>query len=288
MKAVVFHEFGGPDVLQLEDRARSEPGPGRGPDRRPRLRAQPSRRRRPRGHLPLPGRAAVHPRDRGRRPDRRARRGRRRLAGRRARDAVPDGDLRRLPLSAGPAASRSARHAGFISFSTSGGYAEQLACSTRHLMRVPGRALRRGRRGAPDRVRDGLAHALHARQPRGRRDGDDQLGRQRHRLGGRPARAPRGRDRDRQRLLRREARARGGARAWITASTTPTQDVVAEVMRLTGDRGVDLVFEHVGGELFQKGLDSLGKDGRLVICGGALRRGRPVRHHPVLPRRRRA
>jgi len=47
-----------------------------------------------------------------------------------------------------------------------------------------------------------------------------------------------------------------------------TQDVVAEVMRLTDDRGVDLVFEHVGGELFQKGLDSLGKDGRLVICGG--------------------
>ena len=47
-----------------------------------------------------------------------------------------------------------------------------------------------------------------------------------------------------------------------------TQDVVAEVMRLTDDRGVDLVFEHVGGTLFQNGLDSLGKDGRLVICGG--------------------
>src|SRR5207249_5154259 len=47
-----------------------------------------------------------------------------------------------------------------------------------------------------------------------------------------------------------------------------TQDVVAEVMRLTDDRGVDLVFEHVGGTLFQHGLDSLAKDGRLVICGG--------------------
>jgi NADPH:quinone reductase-like Zn-dependent oxidoreductase len=47
-----------------------------------------------------------------------------------------------------------------------------------------------------------------------------------------------------------------------------TQDVVAEVMRLTDGAGVDLVFEHVGGELFQKGLDSLAKDGRLVICGG--------------------
>lgn len=47
-----------------------------------------------------------------------------------------------------------------------------------------------------------------------------------------------------------------------------TEDVVARVMELTDSRGVDLVYEHVGGELFQKGLDSLAKDGRLVICGG--------------------
>jgi NADPH:quinone reductase-like Zn-dependent oxidoreductase len=46
-----------------------------------------------------------------------------------------------------------------------------------------------------------------------------------------------------------------------------THDIVEEVMRLTGDRGVDVVYEHVGGELFQKGLDSLTKDGRLVTCG---------------------
>ena len=46
-----------------------------------------------------------------------------------------------------------------------------------------------------------------------------------------------------------------------------TQDVVAEVMAATDGHGVDLVFEHVGGELFQKGLDSLAKDGRLVTCG---------------------
>jgi NADPH:quinone reductase-like Zn-dependent oxidoreductase len=45
------------------------------------------------------------------------------------------------------------------------------------------------------------------------------------------------------------------------------QDVVEEVMRLTDERGVDVVYEHVGGELFQKGLDSLTKDGRLVTCG---------------------
>ena len=38
-------------------------------------------------------------------------------------------------------------------------------------------------------------------------------------------------------------------------------------MEVTGGHGVDVVYEHVGGELFQQGLDSLAKDGRLVICG---------------------
>jgi NADPH:quinone reductase-like Zn-dependent oxidoreductase len=47
-----------------------------------------------------------------------------------------------------------------------------------------------------------------------------------------------------------------------------TQDVAEEVMKATEGNGVDVVYEHVGGELFQKGLDSLRKDGRLVICGG--------------------
>ena len=47
-----------------------------------------------------------------------------------------------------------------------------------------------------------------------------------------------------------------------------SEDVVERVMEVTDGRGVDLVYEHVGGELFQKGLDSLSKDGRLVICGG--------------------
>src|SRR6476646_4856184 len=47
-----------------------------------------------------------------------------------------------------------------------------------------------------------------------------------------------------------------------------TDDVVARVMELTDGFGVDLVYEHCGGELFQKGLDSMAKDGRMVICGG--------------------
>src|SRR5207248_4037258 len=47
-----------------------------------------------------------------------------------------------------------------------------------------------------------------------------------------------------------------------------TSNLVEEVMKATDDRGVDLVYEHVGGDLFQWGLDSLTKDGRLVTCGG--------------------
>jgi NADPH:quinone reductase-like Zn-dependent oxidoreductase len=46
------------------------------------------------------------------------------------------------------------------------------------------------------------------------------------------------------------------------------EDVPARVMEITDGRGADLVYEHVGGKLFQAGLDSLTKDGRLVICGG--------------------
>lgn len=46
-----------------------------------------------------------------------------------------------------------------------------------------------------------------------------------------------------------------------------THDVATEVRRITDGRGVDLVYEHVGGTLFQAGLDSLTRDGRLVTCG---------------------
>ena len=38
-------------------------------------------------------------------------------------------------------------------------------------------------------------------------------------------------------------------------------------MEATGGKGVDVVYEHVGGELFQKGLDCLKFSGRLVTCG---------------------
>jgi NADPH:quinone reductase-like Zn-dependent oxidoreductase len=46
-----------------------------------------------------------------------------------------------------------------------------------------------------------------------------------------------------------------------------TQDISAEVKRITGKRGVDVVIEHVGVATWQKSLESLSPAGRLVICG---------------------
>jgi NADPH:quinone reductase-like Zn-dependent oxidoreductase len=158
-------------------------------------------------------------------------------------------------------------NAGFISFSTSGGYAEQLVCSTRHLMRVP------------DELSDEAAAALqiafgtawHMLFERGRlRPGEtvmiNSVGSgigsaavQLAHLAGATVIGNASSD---------EKLARASELGMDHGINHATQDVVAEVMRITNGRGVDLVYEHVGGELFQVGLDSLDKDGRLVICGG--------------------
>jgi NADPH:quinone reductase-like Zn-dependent oxidoreductase len=46
-----------------------------------------------------------------------------------------------------------------------------------------------------------------------------------------------------------------------------TQDFVAEAKRLTGKRGVDVVIEHVGGEVFAQSLRATRAGGRVVTCG---------------------
>ena len=45
------------------------------------------------------------------------------------------------------------------------------------------------------------------------------------------------------------------------------QDVVAEVRRITDKRGVDIVFEHIGGDLFDKIVQCVVRNGRIVTCG---------------------
>ena len=45
------------------------------------------------------------------------------------------------------------------------------------------------------------------------------------------------------------------------------KDFVEETLRLTGGRGVDVVFEHNGGETFMRSLEALAIGGRIVNCG---------------------
>jgi NADPH:quinone reductase-like Zn-dependent oxidoreductase len=157
--------------------------------------------------------------------------------------------------------------AGFISFSTGGGYAEKVAVAERQLVRIPDEVsfedaaalqvafatswhmlFTRGRLQAGETVLInsvgsgiGSAAVQLAKQAGafviGNASSDEKL--------------------DRAREL--------GLDVGINHAT---QDVAEEVTRITDGAGVDLVYEHVGGELFQQGLDSLSKDGRLVICGG--------------------
>ena len=44
-------------------------------------------------------------------------------------------------------------------------------------------------------------------------------------------------------------------------------DFAAEVRKLTGRRGADVVFEHVGADTFEGSMKSLARGGRLVTCG---------------------
>jgi NADPH:quinone reductase-like Zn-dependent oxidoreductase len=157
--------------------------------------------------------------------------------------------------------------AGFISFATSGGYAERLACAAGHLVRVPDELSDEA--AAATQIAFGTAwHMLFGRGKL--RVGETVLinsvgsgigsaAVQLAKLAGAHVIGNAGSD---------EKLARATELGMDVGINHRTQDVVEEVMGITDGHGVDLVYEHVGGELFQKGLDSLAKDGRLVICGG--------------------
>jgi len=48
------------------------------------------------------------------------------------------------------------------------------------------------------------------------------------------------------------------------------EDIAGRVRELTKRRGVDVVAEHVGGRVFEAGVASLARDGRLVTCGATI------------------
>jgi NADPH:quinone reductase-like Zn-dependent oxidoreductase len=157
--------------------------------------------------------------------------------------------------------------AGFISFSTSGGYAERLVCPVGHLISVP--------EGLTDEAAAALQVAFgtawHMLFTRGRlalgetvmiNSVGSGIGSAAVQLAHQAGATVIGNASSDEKL------ARAAELGLDHGINHQTQDVVAEVMRLTDGVGVDLVFEHCGGDLFQKGLDSLAKDGRLVLCGG--------------------
>lgn len=266
MKAVVFHEFGGVDVLRLEDLPDPQPGPGE-------------------VLVDVAGCALNH-------LDVDVREGVSRfpveppfvlgveVVGRIA--ALGEGvegwqvGERVMPFLMDTCGScrycRTGREsmcleAGFISFSTSGGYAEQLVCSVGHLMRVPDEISDED--AAALQIAFGTAwHMLFTRG--GLKPGEtvminsvgSGIGSAAVQLAHMAGATVIGNASSDEKL------ARAAELGMDHGINHATQDVAAEVMRLTGDRGVELVYEHVGGELFQKGLESLAKDGRLVICGG--------------------
>ena len=156
---------------------------------------------------------------------------------------------------------------GFVGFSTTGGYAEKIAVSAGHLIRLP------------DGLSDEQAAALqiafgtawHMLFTRGRLHAGETvlinsvgsgIGSAAVQLASLAGATIIGTASSDGKL---EQAAELGMHHGINHTS---QDVVEEVMRLTDGQGADLAYEHVGGELFQKALDSLGKDGRLVICGG--------------------
>jgi 2-desacetyl-2-hydroxyethyl bacteriochlorophyllide A dehydrogenase len=156
---------------------------------------------------------------------------------------------------------------GFISFSTSGGYAERLACPTHHLIRVP------------EEIADEQAAALqvafatswHMLFTRGGlRAGETVLinsvgsgiGSAAVQLAKMAGAYVIGTASSADKLAR-------ASELGMDVGVNHTREDVAErALQITEGRGVDLVYEHVGGRLFQAGLDSLAKDGRLVTCGG--------------------
>jgi NADPH:quinone reductase-like Zn-dependent oxidoreductase len=48
------------------------------------------------------------------------------------------------------------------------------------------------------------------------------------------------------------------------------EDIAARVRELTAKRGVEVVLEHVGGRVFEQGVASLARNGRLVTCGATI------------------
>jgi NADPH:quinone reductase-like Zn-dependent oxidoreductase len=155
---------------------------------------------------------------------------------------------------------------GFVSFTHTGGYAEKLVCAAKQLVHVPDELTDE----AAAALQIAFATAWHMLFTRGRLQagefvlincvgsGIGSAAVQLAHLAGAYVIGNASSD---------EKLARASELGMDHGINHETQDVVEEVLRVTEGLGADLAYEHVGGELFQKALDSLAKDGRMVICG---------------------
>jgi NADPH2:quinone reductase len=67
----------------------------------------------------------------------------------------------------------------------------------------------------------------------------------------------------------RLARESGADRVILTKRENPKDQIYTEIMAATADRGIDLVFETVGGEMFANTLRTLAFDGKMIVIGFA-------------------
>ena len=157
--------------------------------------------------------------------------------------------------------------AGIMGFHVDGFARDLLNMPARLVVPVPAGVSFRDAACAPVAFGDRAAHAVRQRQARAGRD---------HPGAGRRLAAsapPRSRWRRRSAApssppsatTRRRRRPRRSAP--ITSSTTATDRFEGVVRKLTGKKGVDVVFEHVGPDTFNGSLLCLKRGGRLVTCG---------------------
>lgn len=59
----------------------------------------------------------------------------------------------------------------------------------------------------------------------------------------------------------------GPGEVLVRACALNHRDIATELRRLTGGRGADVVFDHVGAATWPESLKSLARQGRLVVCG---------------------
>jgi NADPH:quinone reductase-like Zn-dependent oxidoreductase len=156
---------------------------------------------------------------------------------------------------------------GFISFSTGGGYAEKLVCRARQLVRIPDSVSYEDAAA----LQVAFATSWHMLFTRGRlRAGEtvminavsSGIGSAAVQLASMAGAFVIGNASTDEKLAK--ARELG----MDVGINHQKEDLAERVMEVTDGRGADLVYEHIGGEMFQKSLDSLSKDGRMTTCGG--------------------